>query len=286
MDANVQPDEGPPDAPAFTCPSDGGACADPNVPGGWTPIALTTAQATCPTSFGAADQAVTDAMLGANACTCGCMKTQDPDCQTGSSIWSGVGMTCASGASSIAYSSGLCRTITGTVDDYDKATTIAPTGGVCTVQTLSNDMAITTTPVHLCVPNSACSPAACGGFAPPGFTSCIVTDGDVTCPSASVFSSKRLIAAQFGVQCTDCGTACTLQGSCKSPQLSFYSDSTCTTLITSIPADGTCDATGHNGAVVQALKYTATPDFTGCMATNTSTGTLQPQSPRTVCCRP
>ncbi len=172
------------------------------------------------------------------------------------------------------------------MDDYDKATTIAPKGGTCTVATVPDNGAVTTTRYAACTPNASCAPAACGGYAPEGFTACIVMPGDVACPASSAFTVKHLGASHVNVQCTDCGTACTFEGSCASPTLSFYSDNQCKTLITSIPADSTCDATGHQNALVGGTTYTATASFTGCTATNTSTGTPAPQNPRTFCCHP
>ncbi len=282
---DVQLDSPP---PPTVCTSDGGGCTDPNVPQGWTPVALTTTNTTspCPADFGTGVTLLEDPTPATNACTCSCTKTQDPDCQTGSSIWSGIGLTCSSGAASLSYSGGKCRPTSGTVDDYDKATTIAPTGGTCQVQKVVNAGAVTSTPAKLCQPDSSCAAAVCGGYAPAGFSACIVTDGDVPCPTGSVFANKHTVAQQAQAQCTDCTPGCSFQGSCTNPKLSFYSDQQCQTLIVSIPADGTCDATGHNGAVVAGTTYTATASFTGCTATGSSTASLNLNNARTVCCRP
>ncbi|HSQ63321.1 MAG TPA: hypothetical protein VLM85_08895 [Polyangiaceae bacterium] len=285
---------GPPDVqvdsptpPPVVCATDAGSCGDPNVPSGWTPVAFTSdTKKPCPSDFGTADDVMEDPTLGAGACSCSCTKTQDPDCQTGSSIWSGIGSTCSSGAASLSYSGGKCHPTNGTVDDYDKATTIPPSGGTCSVQSVANSGAVTSTPARLCPADAKCAAAACGGYAPSGFTACIVADGDVACPPSSTFSTKHLVTKQAALKCSDCGSACTFQGSCTNPKLSFYSDSSCLQLVTSIPADGTCDATGHANALVGGLTYTATASFTGCTATGSSTGSLNLDTPRTVCCRP
>jgi len=284
IDVGVVPDVGP-DTSA-TCPSTG-ACTDPNVPQGWTPVALTTSmQSPCPTDFGTADDVTMDPELGGSGCACSCTKTQDPDCQTGSSTWSGIGLTCASGAASLNFSAGNCRPTTGTVDDYDKATTLKASGGACTVAAVPNNGAVTSTPGRLCTPDATCAPAVCGGYAPTSFTACIVSDGSVACPAASAFSVQHVVTSQAQVQCSDCGTGCTFQGDCTTPELSFYSDNACGTLIVSIPANGVCTQTNHANAVVAGTRYTATSSFTGCTATGTSTASLDLQSPRTVCCRP
>jgi hypothetical protein len=241
-------------------------------------------KASCPSGFGDGKDVVADPSLGTAACACGCTKTADPDCQTGNSTWSGIGPSCSTGASSIPYSGGACRPTNGTVDDYDRATTIPPSGGACQTQaTPTGDVA--STAARLCTPDAACAAATCAGFAPAGFRACIASDGDVPCPP-SPFSEKHVVAASASAQCSDCGPGCTFQGSCQSPKLSFYSDSNCSQLVTSIPADGTCVATGHANAVVHGLVYTATPAFTGCVATGTSTPSLALQGARTVCCRP
>jgi hypothetical protein len=286
--AEAGPDGTPSDAPSSTCPADAGACTQADVPAGWSPVALTKdAKTPCPTGFGAADDALADPTVGANACACSCTKTQDPGCETGTSSWSGVGSSCNGFAPyAINFSGGACHILGGTVDDYDEFTTIPPSGGACDVAPVPDNGAISGTPVRLCPADAACSPAVCGGWAPEGFDACIASDGDVACPASSAFSAKHTVAKNPTVQCSDCGAGCTFQGSCENPQLAFYSDQTCSTLIVSVPADGTCDATGHANAVVRGMIYTATPSFTGCTATGTSTGSIDTSTVRTVCCRP
>ncbi len=284
-DAQPQVDAPIDSPPPSACSTDAGACT---APAGWVPVAYTTdAQSPCPKDFGTADDVLADPVVGTSACKCSCIKTQDPDCQTGMSSWSGVGSTCSGfNPFPIAFSGGKCHVIGGTVDDYDKATTIAPSGGTCNVTSVADNGALSGTNARICPADSKCADATCGGYAPAGFSACIVSDGDVACPASSAFSVKHTVSKNATVQCSDCGAACTFQGTCTNPQLSFYSNQTCTTLIVSIPADSTCDATGHANAVIGGMIYTATPSFTGCTATGTSTATVEMSSPRTVCCRP
>jgi hypothetical protein len=274
--------------PTSSCTADAGACIAPNVPAGWVPVAYANdTKSPCPSDFGTADDVLADPIAAASACSCSCTKTQDPDCETGTSNWSGVGATCSGFAPyPLAFAGGKCRPTTGTVDDYDKATTIAPAGGTCTVASVPDNDGISGTRARICAAGATCSAATCGGYAPAGFSACIVSDGDVACPASSAFSVKHTVATKPTVSCSDCGAACTFQGSCTNPQMSFYTSNTCTTLIVSIPADGTCDATNKLNAVIGGITYTATPSFTGCTATGTSTPTLQLNAPRTVCCRP
>lgn len=281
--------DSPPPPPPQVCAPDAGACTDPNVPANWVPIAYTTdANKPCPASYSSAavEDVTVDPALGSNACSCSCTKTADPDCQTGVTTISGVGQTCSGFSGGFSYSNGTCRPTGGTIDDYDEATTIKPSGGTCTVTTVPNNAAITSTSGRLCTPDASCAPAACGGYAPSGFSACIATAGDVACPAGSAFSAKHVVTELASVQCSDCGSACTFQGSCTSPKLSFYAENTCTTLIVSIPANGTCTQTNKANTAVGGSKYTATASFTGCTAAGTSTATLGMQTPRTVCCRP
>ncbi|HEX7604397.1 MAG TPA: hypothetical protein VF316_22415 [Polyangiaceae bacterium] len=269
------------------CSADANNCKTPDVPQGWSAIAYTKGtQTPCPQDYGPPDDGIADPVLGPKACSCSCTKTQDPDCQTGTSTISGIGAQCNGFGATLNFVGGTCRKTGGTVDDYDKATAIAATGGTCAVQAVPNDGAITSDAVRLCPAGPKCLSAACGGYAPKGFTACIVSDGDVACPANSAFSVKHIVGNQVHAACTNCGTACTFQGGCSAGKLGWYSDQNCQQLIVSIPANGTCAQTGKGGTPIGALQYTATGNFSGCTATGTSTASLDLPSPRTVCCRP
>jgi hypothetical protein len=268
------------------CSTDADNCKTPDVPQGWSAIAYAKGtQTPCPQDYGPADDGIADPVLGPKACSCSCTKTQDPDCQTGTSAWSGVGAACNGFTYGVTFAGGACRKINGTVDDYDKAAQMPPSGGTCAVQAVPNDGAITSDPVRLCPAGPKCQSAACGGYAPGGFAACIVTDGDAACPASSAFSVKHVVAKQAHAQCSSCGTACTFQGACSAGKVGFYSDPNCQTLIVSIPT-GTCTQTNKGNAPLAGMTYTATGTFTGCTATGTSTASLDLPSQRTVCCRP
>ncbi len=271
--------------PPGVCDTDANNCKGPDVPQGWTAVAYSASGKTCPKEFAPGEDVVSDAMIGAQACSCSCSKTQDPDCQTGTSTISGVGMACGGFGAKVNFAGGKCTPINGTVDDYDKATTIPPMGGTCNIQPVPNDSAITSQTARLCPASPQCQSAACGGYAPKGFTSCIVSDGDVACPASSAFSNKHLVGAAAHVACNGCGSACTFVGKCDTPKLNWYTTNNCSTLIVAIPADGTCTQTNKGNTQIGALSYTATPNFTGCTATATPTPSLDLQKPRTVCCR-
>ena len=269
------------------CSADADNCKTPDVPSGWSAIAYAKGtQTPCPPDYGPAEDAVADPVLGPKACSCSCTKTQDPDCQTGTSTWSGVGNTCNGFGAAINYTGGACRPINGTVDDFDKATPIAAKGGACTVLAVPDDTAIASDAVRLCAAGPKCQSAACGGYAPKGFAACIAFDGDTSCPASSAFSVKHVVAKQAHALCSNCGAACTFQGACNAGKLAFYTDAACTQFIVSIPANGTCNATGKGNAPLGGLIYSATGTFTGCSATGTAAAALDLQSQRTVCCRP
>ena len=274
------------DAGAANCPGSGGACKAGDVPQGWSLVAYArSGQPACPADFGAAEDVVADATVGQQACSCSCNKAQDPDCQTGPSVLSGVGQSCNVNAGTYNFSAGKCAALGGTVDDFDKATTIAPSGGVCNIQAVPNDAAIKADAARFCAVSATCQPAACGGYAPAGFKSCIVSDGDVACPAGSPFSAKHTASKQAHVACAGCGQACTFQGKCDQPKLSFFYDSACAQLIATIPADGSCAPTGKANAQLHGVTYTAKANFSGCTATATPTASLDLPNVRTVCCR-
>ena len=271
--------------PPGVCDTDANNCKGADVPQGWTPVAYSDSLKTCPKEYGPGADVVSDATLGAQACTCSCTKTLDPDCETGTTSISGGGMSCGGFAVNVNFAGGKCTPVNGTVDAYDEAATIPAMGGTCTVQSVPNDVAIMSQAARLCPASPKCESASCGGYAPPGFLSCIVSDGDKMCPASSAFSNKHLVGAAAHVACTGCGSACTFVGKCDSPKLNWYTSGNCNSLIVSIPADGTCAQTGKANAQIGALSYTATANFTGCTATATPTASLDLQKLRTVCCR-
>ena len=144
-----------------------------------------------------------------------------------------------------------------------------------------------TTPARLCIPDSTCQSAACGGLAPTGFAACIVADGDQNCPPGSSFTQKHSIAKSASPTCAStCGTGCTFDGSCTTPQLHTFTNGGCGTALVTLASDGTCVATGHGGSNVQSASYSATASFTGCTASGSTAVQIDLTTQRTVCCRP
>ncbi|HEY1958316.1 MAG TPA: hypothetical protein VGH28_22020 [Polyangiaceae bacterium] len=274
---------------AGPCDDDANQCTPPEVPTGWTPVAyVENPTSACAAPFSKQEDDVAYS-AGSAACACACTKTSDPDCTTGqiATYYSGDS-SCSSQGGSLNFTKGACASIGGfggaSIDNDYESQAIGPQGGSCTAQTQSSG-SVATTPVRLCEPDPSCMSAACNGYAPAGYSACIVTDGDQPCPTGSSFAKKISIAKSATATCADCGTGCNLTGSCQSPEVHFFTDGQCNNELVALPSDGkTCAATGHGGSTVRGATYTATPSFT-CHATGTTSVQISPTTPRTVCCR-
>ncbi len=285
--------DAPPDVPlppveAGVCDTDGNLCQPPDVPNGWTPVAyVENPTAACPsTSWTTQDDYVTSPTNGTAACSCTCNKTADPSCTTGTiaTFFSGNN-TCGNQGASLSFTNGACQNINGNLATYYSSTALGPTGsGSCNVQTATTGT-LASTPARLCAPTPECASVACGGKAPSGYAACIVADGDQLCPSGSSFTVKHAIAKSVAPSCATCGSTCSVTGTCDTPQVHFFSQANCNSPLVTLPSDTTCNATNHNNQNAQSTSYTATPNFQ-CSTTATSSLSIVPTTPRTVCCRP
>ena len=280
QDAPPGPDAGP-------CDTDADGCVDPVVPAGWQPTAyVENPSADCPADFGPNDDAVTSPTAGSFACSCSCSVSQQPSCVSGT-IPTADGSTSACNVAGdlLDAANGACTPVgfAATLDVYSLATPLAPTGGSCGVQAASQGNP-TATPARLCAPAAGCRSAACAGYAPAGYLSCITTAGDVACPGGSPFQNKHLVGTSPTAGCSDCGSSCTLQVTCTQATLDLYGDVGCNALVCALPATGQCLPTNAAGSGVRSYRYSAVPSG-GCSADGTSTPTLGLQQPRTVCCR-
>lgn len=296
-DAPSQPDvaaDAPPDAPppppieAGLCDDDSGGCQSPDVPAGWTPVAYAeNPQSGCPaSSWSTADDDVTGVGVGTAQCSCDCSIAANPNCTTGTiATYYSDTAGCGTSGLGLQFTNGGCITVGGNLHAYYASTAIAPTDGQCTV-TATSSGTLASTPVRLCIPDPECTTAACDGVAPAGFAACIVADGDQPCPSGSSFSVKHGIAKSAAASCTPtCGMACTFQGGCTNPQVKMFSSNACANLVDTLKSDGTCVST-NGGTYVASASYTATPSFSGCTASGTTSVQVVPTTPRTVCCKP
>jgi hypothetical protein len=287
----VQTQDAPPDVPAppveaGICDEDADYCQPPNVPTGWTPVAYAeNPQTNCPTTDWPTQQEwVSNIQNGNAACGCGCTKTGDPNCTTGKiDTFLSQQFGCGTQGTSLSFVDGGCVGVGGNLGNYYASSAIAPNGsGSCNAQAAATGT-LATTPARTCAPETKCNSATCAGTVPSGWKACIIADNDQPCPTGSVFTDKHAVAKSVTFTCGQtCG--CNVTGTCDSPQVNFYSQNNCGSLLVTLPSDMTCSATNHNNQFVASASYTATPNFK-CNASGTSAVQRQPTTPTTVCCR-
>ena len=280
--ADVQP---PVDA--GVCATDANTCVAPDVPAGWSPVAyIENSTNACPADWNTSDDYVTNVGNGNATCSCSCSIAAPPSCTTGTTNTKYSNNSgCGSNGVSLTFTNGACQALGGNLANYFAGSPIPQTGGTCNV-TATASGTLTSTPVRLCVPVPGCDSAACGGYAPAGYKACVVANGDVACPSGSMFKNKHAVAKSASPGCTNtCGSGCTFQGSgCSTPQLHTFSDNNCNTSVVTLPSDNTCVATNNNNAYVGSVSYTATSTVTGCTATGSTSLQVSYTTQRTVCC--
>lgn len=135
----------------------------------------------------------------------------------------------------------------------------------------------------LCTP-SVCKEAICANIVPAGYSSCIETLGDATCPPSTPYTKLITIGDTPGVSCSG-SCSCSVTGSCTSPTVTYFSDTSCSSVAQSFKADGTCQPVTYGGAL-RGIRYSATLTNGGCAPSGSSTATGTLQNHRTVCCRP
>lgn len=288
----VQTQDAPPDVPAppveaGICDEDADYCQPPLVPTGWSPVAYAENPPTnCPTTdWPTQDEYVANTQNGNAACACGCTKTGDPNCTTGAidTFASGT-QGCGTKGLSLTFTDGGCTTVGGNLNNYYASTAIAPNGsGSCTEQTTPSGN-LTTTAARTCAPEATCSSATCAGTVPSGWLACIIADGDQPCPTGSAFTQKHAVAKSVAFTCAQTCGACTVTGTCDTPQIHAFSNGGCNNALVTLASDATCVATNHGGQFVSSATYSATPNFK-CNGAGTSAVQVQPTTPKTVCCR-
>lgn len=278
--ADAPADSGP-DVVDAGCPVN--ACA--NVPGGWNPVAYKEGTKTCPGGT-TGNAYATKPTPVAGSCTCGCALTSSSTCDVGTTqtaFSSNPNATCSTqGAQRTFSTSGQCLQVNSMFGgDYYAATPLARSGGTCAASPSAGTA--TATDLALCTP-TVCKEAICANVVPAGYTSCIETPGDTTCPPNTPYTVAHTVGDTPSVSC-GAGCGCNLTGTCTSPKITYYSDTNCTTLAQSFAADGTCQAVTFGGTN-RGIIYTATLTNGGCTPTGSSTATATLQNRHTVCCRP
>jgi hypothetical protein len=272
------------DAPSFS--TDGATNCLSAIPSGWSLVAYESAQGACPAGYGGEHDEYIGVSAGAGACTCTCQITTQPSCTAGTLTTSyGIAAgTCPSPGETFAVNGSTCSALPtpGNLAAYYASQPLAPSGGSCTGLAAGNTSQVTKLGVRYCDVPMASAESVCEGMPPATFAACIVTSGDVACPTNSPFANKTLVADDEMLVCSAC-TSCTVGGACSDAKVTFYSDLQCNVPVVQLASDGTCVATNSNARTVVAAEYSATPNAT-CHATG-STASFSPLGPHTLCCR-
>lgn len=264
-------------------PFDAAGCdACSGIPAGWTPVIFSTTQGACPNGYSTASVGRADAIVGASACDCYASNQVPPTCTSGMVT---VQNGCSGGTVSFNVSDGGCASFAAITLATSAVFTVPDaSGGSCTPAASTNPSALSSSGALTCVA-SGCPDAIClGGAAPSGFTSCIETDGDHPCPSASPFSTRHPIADTYVLDCSGACTTCAVTATCSNGSLNF-NDSCGGGFVTAITKFGMCTSTFTPGAQVSGATYAAAMQNPQYVASGPKTGAATPTNPKTVCCR-
>jgi hypothetical protein len=279
------------------CAQQGFACVPDVPPGGWTYIALGPADAAAPSCPSTYTPSTYYSESGPNAvCPCGCQVTQAANCVQGTVTQNG-GTNCTVTHTNIS-STGLCQVGGGgnPVSSPLEYFPLAPSGGTC-----APDAGPPMLPAIVESTHPACSTGGpfgggCGAgsrcaLAGGPLAACVLQAGVSACPTNSGYTqSQQLGLASGHVDGRTCAGTCAGCSApttgCMNPAVIFYSDTGCTTVATTVPADGTCHPTGSPD--IASSRYSATAQTTcGSPAQMPSpTGSVAVNQPATICCAP
>lgn len=293
-DADVTPKDD--DAATGPCTTTSTTCSAPLAQAGWTPVVVPVQPTTsCPVTYETIDR-VTDPTPQPGACTCGEPDiVTEPRCDKDKSYVGQVGDTsCNQNAPALNVKNGDCTFLGG---GNPAAAPYAPFGlykpiqpakddvGECTVPTTKDETKLSTSPIRICKPPSACVEDTCNGQSTSEFQSCVVHDGDVACPAG--FTNPRQAGKSAVLACSTC--ECTVEGKCDDARLEFFADGNCNQSIGKRKVNGKCEAltdASQASKGASSFKYTADPDFHAKLgAPSVATPTLSPQDLQTICCR-
>lgn len=277
-----------PDAKSDAPSSGDGGATTPCVsalPAGWGVVAYEAARAACPAGYGGHD-AYSGAAAAAGACACDCQITTSPNCTKGmvATSYGGGGGTCPMQGEVLTVDGSSCTALTqsGNLTQYFASQPVALSGGACSGTATGDPSQVTKQGVRYCDVPPASAESVCEGMAPASFAACIVSAGDVGCPTGSPFTNKTLVADDEMLTCSAC-TTCAVSGTCNSPKIAFFSDGACTQQVVQLASDGTCEPSNANNQPVAAAEYSAQTNAT-CQASGTA-ASVSPQGPHTLCCR-
>jgi hypothetical protein len=196
----------------------------------------------CPSGFIEAD-ITTDAVLQADACTCGdCQVTTPPSCDAGeikTYHTSPAGPCKELGVVLPNSPAGQCAKIfsngsPASLDSTFSATPPPPVGGACSRAASLDASKVQWAQGRLCLPlETTCDSEVCAGIAP--FSECVLADGDKQCPAP--FLTRYVNGTEDDVKCEACG--CTLSSTCEGT-LTVYTDMACTAGALDLPVTDAC----------------------------------------------
>jgi hypothetical protein len=267
-------------APA--CPEQ---CPDA-VPSGWVRVGYAQDQsAPCPSGFLDVD-ITTDAVLQADACTCGdCLVTTEPSCDAGAiktyDTHPGFGACKQIGPTFANSPAGQCAKIFPNGEPASAGTSFEgapppPVGGACSRAASLDTSKVQWTEGRICLPmETMCDSEVCAGIAP--FSECVLADGDQQCPAA--FSTRYVIGTNASIKCEACG--CTLKSTCEGT-LTLYTDMTCTAGGLDLPVTGSCESVSSPDTYF-TYKYKGKVKLTKCADEPPVEASFTPA--QTLCCK-
>jgi hypothetical protein len=144
------------------------------------------------------------------------------------------------------------------------------------------DAGVDSVPVRLCAPT--CKADFCGELGTA--TACIVTGGDVACPTG--FNQRTLVASGAAATCGTCACAAPTAKCTGTVHVDEFG-SGCGTDKWDMPADGTCNpgpsnTSGTNSSYGSVWETTALPKTPYCASQTDPGGDAGPVGVKTLCC--
>ena len=253
------------------------------IPSGFRAVRLSDTKTACPSGWDSKD-VVSNPVASADACTCDCNVTQQPDCNGGNvtrHFDDTSTPTCTTQATTFPGTNGACAQIGANLilDHAHYAVTAPPpAGGQCQYDSKFDSSKVSGTPGRVCAPPTSCVGAICDGPV------CVAQDGDVDCPSS--FPTKTLVGSSATAKCGSCGGGCNVGGECTGT-IRFFTDLNCSLGEVDFTADGVCKTNvASTTAFYTSYSYMGSVSSATCAGpAPTSQAEASLDDPATVCCK-
>jgi hypothetical protein len=294
-DASPYPDDAEASAP---CDADAGCYV---IPSGWSLVAYSTTQTSCPSGFAAAPPTnFSGYAQSTTACTCGGCTFSYATCNSSGirgyyDVNNGGPSACSSADPATDLynnAAGTCQTDLpqGDYSGLDLEYVAPPVQGSCG----SAGPAILTSPVtfpwqgETCSPDTdaslGCNDNECTVSLPPPFRVCVSASPSRTCPANSIFTQRYVGAVGPSASCGVCN--CSVNATC-SGTMQLFSDTQCANNEFDVAADGICNRAPLGIATVGSYRYSANaPTNVSCVPDGPSMVLTSWQYAVTVCCAP